>query len=72
MIRKKTYQNGFTHLLLINCEKFSSGILYHMLCIFSSRITKDPLKDGEKKVVLVLLIFFFHLYLFIQLFQMWD
>lgn len=47
------------------------SILYHMLCIFSGRTTKDPLKDGEKKVVLVLLNFF-HLHLFTQLLQMWK
>lgn len=39
------------------------SILYHMVscCVgffSSSRITKDPFKDGEKKVVPVLLIFF--------------
>lgn len=63
MIKKKTYQDGYTHSLLIKCENSPlCGGVCHMLCIFSSRITKGPFKYGEEKLHFVLLNFFTFIY----------
>lgn len=64
MIKKKTYQDdGYNQSLLIKCENSPLfGVVCHTLCIFSSRITKGPFKDGEEKLHFVLLNFFTFIY----------